>query len=267
MLHERRTTLDTCDVRYLEAGSGRPLILLHPFPLSADAWRPQLEGVPDGWRFLAPDLRGFGPAPAQGSPALTLDDHARDVIALMDAWGIERATIAGLSMGGYLAFALFRLAPDRIDALVLADTRPQADSPEGRNGRQAMLDTLHSKGVSAVADAMLPKLLGETTMRERPRVVAQVRAMIEATEPDGIDAGIRALMARPDSTTDLFRLTAPTLVIVGEEDVITPPADAAAMHAAITGARLTYLPRAGHLSNLETPDEFANALSRFLVTL
>jgi 3-oxoadipate enol-lactonase len=267
VVHERRTTIDTGTVRYLEAGAGRPLILLHAFPLSADAWRPQLEHVPSGWRVLAPDLRGFGPLPATTPSARTLDDHARDVMALMDEWQIERAAIAGLSMGGYIAFALLRLAPDRIDALILADTRPQADSPDGRKGRQAMLEMLRTKGVGAVADDMLPKLLGETTRRERPSVVAHVRAMIEATAPEAIDAGIQALMARPDSTPDLARVSGPTLVIVGDEDGITPPADAVAMHAAIAGARLAQLSRAGHLSNLETPDEFTKALSGFLATL
>jgi len=239
---------------------GRPLILLHPFPFSADAWRPQLDRVPDGWRFLAPDLRGFGPSSGGGAPALTMDDHARDVVALMDAWKVERAVVAGLSMGGYIAFALFRLAPERIDALVLADTRPQPDTPEGRKGRLALLETLRSNGVSAVADDMLPKLLGETTRRERPTVVAQVRAMIEEAAPAAIEAAVQALLSRPDSTSDLARIGCPAIVIVGEEDTITPPADARAMHAAMAGAQLTVLPRAGHLSNLEVPDEFTNAL-------
>lgn len=254
-------------VRYLDAGAGRPLILLHPFPLSADAWWAQLEDVPDGWRFLAPDLRGFGETAAVGAPARTLDEHATDVMALMDAWQIDRAAIAGLSMGGYILFALVRLAPARVEAMVLSDTRPQADSADARKGRHALLALLHSAGVGAVATEMLPKLLGETTRRERPEVVRQVRALIEATTPEAIEAAMHALMARPDSTPDLARIQCPTLVIVGEEDTITPPADARAMQGAIAGAELTVLRRAGHLSNLETADEFTNALSAFLARL
>jgi 3-oxoadipate enol-lactonase len=266
VIQERRTSTANRTVRHLDAGAGKPLIFLHPFPFSADAWRPQLERVPAGWRYLAPDLRGFGQTAAPDAPALAMDDHARDVLALMDGWGIERATIAGLSMGGYIAFALFRLAPERIEALVLADTRPQPDSPEGRKGRQALLEKLHANGVRAVADEMLPKLLGETTRRERPEVVTEVRAMIEASAPEAIDAAIHALMARPDSTPDLARIGCPTLVIVGEEDGITPPADAKAMHEAISASRLALVARAGHLSNLEAPDEFTNVLSAFLAT-
>jgi pimeloyl-ACP methyl ester carboxylesterase len=266
-MHEARVNVDGRATRYLEAGAGRPLILLHPFPMSADAWRPQFDRVPDGWRFLAPDLRGFGDPSASATPALTMDEHARDVLALMDVWRIERAVVGGLSMGGYIAFALFRLAPERIEALVLADTRPQPDSLDGRKARQALLELLHHKGIGAVADDMLPKLLGETTRRERPLVVAQVRKLIEASTPEAIDAAVHALMSRPDSTPDLARIRCPALVIVGEEDTVTPPADARALHAGIDGATLAVLAHAGHLSNLEMPDEFTNALSRFLATL
>jgi 3-oxoadipate enol-lactonase len=254
-------------IRYLESGAGHALILLHPFPLNAEAWQPQLDRVTPGWRWLAPDLRGFGGTSASDAPARTLDDHANDVLAFMSALQIERATIAGLSMGGYVAFALFRLAPQRIRALVLADTRPQADSADARKGRDALLQVLHTQGVTGVADEMLPKLLGETSRRERAPVVTRVRALIEAAPPAAIDAAIHALMARPDSTPDLGRITCPTLIVVGEEDVITPPAEAAAMHAAIKGSRLAQMPRAGHLSNLETPDEFTKTLSGFLATL
>ena len=253
--------------RYLESGAGHPLVLLHPFPLNAEAWQPQLDRVPTGWRWLAPDLRGFGGTSASDAPARTMDDHARDVLAFMDALRVERAAIAGLSMGGYIAFALFRLAPARIEALVLADTRPQPDSADARKGREALLQLLHTKGVGAVADEMLPKLLGETTKRERPAVAAHVRALIDAAPPAAIDAAIHALMARPDSTPDLARIQCPTLIIVGEEDAIAPPTDATAMQAAIDGSRLEQLPRAGHLSNLEAPDEFTKVLSAFLATL
>jgi 3-oxoadipate enol-lactonase len=265
MVNERRVTIDGRPTRYLEAGSGRPLILIHAFPLDADMWRPQLEGVPTGWRFLAPDLRGFGTSGVNAA-AVSMDDHARDVLRLLDALELESAVIGGLSMGGYVAFALFRLAPQRVSGLVLADTRPQGDTQEGMRGRRALLELLSARGLPAVADDLLPKLLGPTTHAGRPAAVIAVRRLIEASSPTAITAAVHALMSRPDSTPDLRRISCPTLVLVGEEDAITPPADAESMHRQIAGSRFVILPRAGHLSNLEAPDEFNAKLSEFLLT-
>jgi pimeloyl-ACP methyl ester carboxylesterase len=253
-------------MRYLEAGMGWPVMLIHAFPLGADMWRPQLERVPDGWRYLAPDLRGFGPAATRAldTRARSLDDYAADLVLLLDHLEIDRATIGGLSMGGYITFALFRKAPERFSALILADTRPQADTPEGREGRRKLLHVLETRGAAGVADEMLPKLLGTTSREERPAVVAWVRRVIEANPPEGIGAAIEAMMERPDSTRDLSRLARPTLVIAGEEDVLTPVADAEALQRQVERSRLVTLPRAGHLSSLETPEEFSRALSDFL---
>jgi 3-oxoadipate enol-lactonase len=265
MINERRTTIGGRPTRYLEAGSGRPLVLIHAFPVNAEMWRPQLERVPDGWRLLAPDFRGFGGTAAGGVPALTMDDHGRDVLGLMDALGLESAVIGGLSMGGYVAFALVRLARERIRGLVLADTRPHADTQEGIRGRRALLELLSAQGVSAVADDLSPKLLGRTTRAERPAVVAELRRLIESTSPSAIAAAVQALISRPDSTPDLRRISCPTLVLVGEEDTITPPADAESLSRQIAGSQLAVIPRAGHMSNLEAPDDFNARLSEFLL--
>ncbi len=264
MVHERFVTIGGRSTRYLESGSGRPLIFVHAFPLPAEMWRPQLDRVPDGWRFLAPDLRGFGGTVDRVLPAVTMEDHADDVLGLMNALEIQDAVIVGLSMGGYIAFALFRLAAPRLTGLILADTRPQPDSPEGLRNRRALLELLQSKGVRAVADDLVPKLVGETSRRERPHVVAAVQTLIEAAAPEAIEAAVQALMARPDSTADLDRIRCPTLVIVGEEDAITPPADAELMHRRIQGSTLRVLRNAGHLSNLEVPEAFSAAVSEFL---
>jgi pimeloyl-ACP methyl ester carboxylesterase len=227
-------------------------------------WRPQLEAPPQGWRLIAPDLRGFGPS--AGDAAATMDDMASDVAAFLDALEIDRATIGGLSMGGYVTFALFRLAPERFNGVVLADTRAQADTPQGREGRRKMLDLLRERGPSGIADDMLPKLLGETSKRERPRLQAVVREMIEANSAEGIRGAIEAMMGRPDSTPQLERMTCPTLVLVGDEDTLTPPADAGALDLQLSRSHLVTLPRAGHLSNLEAPDDFTRALSDFLTS-
>ena len=263
MVRESRATIGGRRVRYLDAGSGWPVVLIHAFPLNADMWRPQLERVPEGWRFIAPDLRGFGPdAAAPGS--ITLDDMAGDIAALLDELAIDPAVIGGLSMGGYLTFALFRRAPERFSGMILADTRASADTPEGLEGRRQMITVARSQGASGVAQSMLPKLLGKSSHEKRPDLSPRVRAMIERASTDGIVAAIEAMMARPDSTKDLSRISCPTLVIVGEEDVLTPVTDAVALQNQIARSRLVILPQAGHLSNLEVPDGFALAVSDFL---
>ena len=254
-------------VRYLAAGAGWPLLLVHGFPLNAEMWRPQLERVPDNWRFIAPDLRGFGPSPAEMEiepSAMTMDEYAGDLIELLDALEIDRAVIGGLSMGGYVTLALFRRAPERFSGLVLVDTRSQADTPEGRQARRAMSEVLRRSGPAPIADQMLPKLLGPTSQQEQPALADDVRRLITSNSIGGIDAAIHAMMSRPDSTPDLARVAAPTLVVVGEEDVLTPVADSRLLSRSIPRSRLVVLPQAGHLSNLEVPDEFSRAVEDFL---
>jgi pimeloyl-ACP methyl ester carboxylesterase len=264
MILERQATVHGRATRYLEAGKGRPLVLLHAFPLSADMWRSQIDHAPDGWRVIAPDLRGFGAGVPDANASLSMHEYAGDVVALLDALGIETAVIGGLSMGGYVTFALFRQAPERFAGVILADTKAQADTLEGQAGRRAMSEVLRAKGVSAVVDGLLPKLVGETTHRERPQVLVDARLLMEANHPDAIDAALHALMTRPDSTPDLGNITCPALVIVGQEDVLTPAADAELLACSIPRAELVVLPRVGHLSNLEAPEGFSSALSRFL---
>jgi len=266
MIRESRANVDGRTIRYLDAGSGWPVVLLHAFPLNADMWRPQLERVPEGWRFIAPDLRGFGPDAAPPSGPATLDHMAAEVVLLLDRLEIDPAVIGGLSMGGYLTFALFRRAPERFSGMILADTKAQKDTPEGLDGRRQMIDLARTRGASAVADSMLPKLLGSSATRRRPGLADTVRSMIEDAPVPAIVGAVEAMMIRPDSRPELSRISCPTLVIVGEEDVITPVRDAADMQNQIGRSRLVILPEAGHLSNLEAPDGFALAMSDFLAS-
>jgi pimeloyl-ACP methyl ester carboxylesterase len=268
MVRESRAHVEGRTIRHLEAGSGWPVVLIHAFPLNADMWRPQLERVPEGWRFIAPDLRGFGPdAPVTpGARHTTVDEMATDIAALLDHLEIDPAVIGGLSMGGYVTFALFRQAPERFSGMILANTKSQADTPEGREARRTMIELAHARGAPAVADALIPKLLGATTTKRRPAVADQVRRMIEGARVEGIVGAIEAMIERPDSTPDLARIACPTLVVVGGEDVITPVADGAEMQNHIARSRLVILPETGHLSNLEAPDGFALALSDFLAS-
>jgi 3-oxoadipate enol-lactonase len=256
-------------VAYLDAGvpDGRVLLLLHAFPLSAEMWRPQLEAPPPGWRVVAPDFAGLGRSDDRESDSVSLDDYATDVIGLADRLAIPQMVVAGLSLGGYVALALARLAPDRLSGLVLADTKAPGDSPEARAGREKMLATLSERGAGGVSDEMLPRLLGATTRRDRPDVVAEVRSLILTNNPEGIRHAILRLRDRPDATPVLPRIEAPALVLVGEEDEVTPLAEAQRLQQGIAGARLETLPAAGHLSNMERPEAFTAALTRFLSTL
>ena len=270
---EQRATVDGTTVRYQDAGAGEVLVLLHAFPLASDMWHPQLAAVPEGWRIIAPDLPGFGPSAREGAYgpstvfAREIDDYAHHVLALLDVLGTGRVAVGGLSMGGYVAFALLRLAPERLRGLLLADTRPEADPPEARAGRLDMLAALEASGPRAIADRMLPKLLGESTRRERPDIVDFVRRTIERQPPAGIADAIRCLRSRPDSTLLLPGIEMPVQLVVGRDDELTPVAVHEQMQAQIPGAALTVIEGAGHLSNLERPDVFTRAMSRFLQSL
>jgi len=259
-----RRTIDTTrgPMTWLEAGAGWPLVLLHAFPLTAEMWRPQLERVPPDWHFIAPELSSAVPATGER----TIDDYAADVGALLDALKVDDAVIGGLSMGGYIAFALFRRSPELFSGMVLADTRPQADSPQGRDGRVKMRELVAREGVGAIADQMLPRLLSNQTVKERPELVRRVREIIALNTPRALDAALEAMMTRPDSAPDLARISCATLVIVGEEDSVTPPSDADAMHRAIERSVLVPLPAAAHLSSLEQPEAFSRALADFLLS-
>lgn len=242
------------------------LVLLHAFPLAAEMWQPQAAALPARWRVVAPDLAGFGESSPGTSASPSMDDYARDVLALLDHLRVDAAVVAGLSMGGYLVFALQRLAPARLRGVVLADTRPEADSEQARALRAATLEILDCDGPGGVADAMIPKLLGATSRSTRDGLVTAVRKLVSAQPADGLRRAVLALRSRPDSTPLLREITVPALIVVGDEDEITGPEIARHMHGQIAGAGLALIGGAGHLSNLEQPAAFNLALSRFLST-
>jgi 3-oxoadipate enol-lactonase len=256
-IRERSMATPRGRMTWLEAGAGWPVVLLHAFPLSAGMWRPQLDRVPEGWRFIAPHYLS--------STAVTMDDYAADVLGLLDGLELDTAAIGGLSMGGYVTFAMYRKEPTRFTGMILADTRPQADSPQAREGRVRLREVLAKDGLAGVAGEMLPKLLSESARRDGTGVSHDARAMIEAAAPAAIDAAIGALMARPDSTPGLPAISCATLVIVGDQDEITPLAEAEAMKVVIPRSTLCVIPGAGHLSSLEQPDAFSRALGDFLL--
>lgn len=241
--------------------SGLPVILLHAFPLNASMWAPQREALADR-TVLAPDFPGFGGQPSAGTA--DLDDFARAALRHLEDAGIARAVVVGLSMGGYVAFRLHDLAPDRIAGLVLADTKAGTDDPAGKARRTDQAARLRSEGVGWLPEAMLPGLLGETTRRVRPEVVARVRALIASADPEGVARALEAMRERPDSTVRLASIAVPVLVLVGEEDTLTPPAEARKIADGVPDGRLVVIPAAGHLSNLENPAAFNAALAEFV---
>jgi 3-oxoadipate enol-lactonase len=248
------------------AGHGRPagtLVLIHGFPLNPTMWEPQFPLAERGWRIIVPELRGFGDGTGD-PPTTSVDDYAADIIDLLDALHVEDAVIAGLSMGGYIAFSMFRHAPNYFRAVVLADTRSQGDPPEAGAGRKSMQQLARDKGAAAIADALLPKLVGDTTRRARPDVVAQLRTQITGNSVESIVGALAALMTRPDSTPTLSTIHCPVQILVGDEDAITPPPLADQMHRDIAGSELVVIKGAGHMSNMEQPQLFNDALARFL---
>jgi pimeloyl-ACP methyl ester carboxylesterase len=217
-----RASFDGALLAYDERGRGEPLLLLHAFPLARFMWDAELETLAASHRVIAFDARGFGES-APGEGPLTMERIADDAAALMDALGIDRAVVGGCSMGGYAALAFARRHSQRLRALYLQDTRAGADSEEARRGRAALAARVLREGAGVAVEAFLPKLLGETAKREQPALVARLAERILATAPQAIASALHGLAARADSRPLLAELGVPTLVVVGAEDVLTPP--------------------------------------------
>ncbi len=247
-------------VRYDDVGSGPAMLLIHAFPLSAVMWQPQMQALQGRLRLIAPDLRGFGGSEVPPGP-YTMDQHADDLVALLDHLGLAQATLCGLSMGGYIAMAFMRRHADRARALILADTRAGADDDDAQAGREANAQLAERQGATAIADKMIPGLVSPDAGQE---VRDTLRAMIVANTPQGIAGALRGMALRPDSTASLRAITVPTLVVVGENDALTPRIEARAISTAIARSLKVVLPGAGHISNMESPEAFTTVLRIFL---
>lgn len=252
-------------IHYLDEGQGPAIVFVHAFPLHSEMWRAQVETLSDRYRCLVPDLLGFGrsSAPAELG-AYSMTAFAGQIVAVLDDAGVTGPVVlCGLSIGGYIAFELLRLHPERIRALVLADTKAEADGPEVIAKRTSQQERVKQGARIAVRDELVTGLLATGTLDDRPATVARVRSLMENSEA-GYTGALEAMKNRPDSTGDLVRIRVPALVIVGEEDPVTPPEIARALHENIGGSQLVVVPGAGHLSNLEAPESFNRALTSFL---
>ena len=276
------------ELRCVDRGQGLPLLLVHGFPLDHTMWTEQIEAISPQHRVIAPDLRGFGlgkgdrsnlceapsgpfrqigPVPFSADK-VTMDQFADDLAATLDALGVnEPVVLCGLSMGGYIALAFWRKYAKRLRGLVLCDTRAAADSPEAAAARRVMADRVLAEGPGPLVEAMLPRLLAETTVRERPELVDGLRRLMMSASPQGIAAAARGMAERPDMTAALAEIRCPTLVVVGQEDASSTPAEMRGIAAATPGAKFVEIPAAGHLSPIENPAAVSAALLDFLAAV
>jgi len=248
-------------VGYDDRGAGPALVLLHPFPFARTVWAGLADALAAHRRVIAVDARGFGETPLAGP--LAIADIADDLAALLDRLAIARATVLGMSMGGYAALAFAARHRERLSALVLADTRAAADSAETRAARAGALATIADVGAPAYLAASLPRLLSPSAP---PALVAHLRARAE-TRAASLRAGVEALRDRPDRTAELGAIACPTLVVCGEHDQVTPAVEMKQIAAAISGARFVPIANAGHLSHIEAPGAFLQAVTSFVGTL
>ena len=262
MAENRNTGVTMCS-RELGGGDADPLLLLHAFPLNGKMFEPQMEVVSATRRVIAPDLPGFGRSPR--TPAQPdVGYYAGCVRALLDRLGIPRVVLGGASMGGYVAFECVRSFPERVSGLVLANTRPDADTEEAREARKEMALRVAQEGIGVLVDLQMERLLSPQTRAEDGNLVERVRSIILENTPDGAVAALGAMRERPDSTATLGQINVPTLVVGGAEDTISSPGVMGEMAAGIPDARHVTLPNVGHLSNLEDSQGFNEALKGFL---
>jgi 3-oxoadipate enol-lactonase len=246
-----------------DTGSGPAVLFLHAFPLDASQWDHQVAALSGSRRCVRPDFWGCGASPPPPQDQASLDDYARSVLSALDELHVERFTVVGLSMGGYIAFALRRVAADRISALALCNTRATADSDAVRSDRLAVAErVLESRSVETLVEPNIERLLGPRA-RGEAHITDPVRARIRRCTPAGIAHAQRAMASRPDSSAELSAISVPVLVIAGSEDVVIPGVETHALADGISGSQLTVMP-CGHLSNLEQPHEFNAALAEFI---
>ncbi|HWE97759.1 MAG TPA: alpha/beta fold hydrolase [Tepidisphaeraceae bacterium] len=258
-------TVNGVTLSYTDQGNRQALVLLHAFPVDSRMWAAQISDLAPRCRVIAPDFRGFGQSPPAGP--FTIPSLVDDVHALLTALGALPCVLAGTSMGGYVALNFARKYPTDLRGLVLVDTKAEADNPEQRENRNKMIEVARTMGAKAVADAMSGKMLSPETFDHRPETVQALRAMMEACPVETIVHALTALRDRPDMSDALPSVCVPTLILVGEEDAITPLAVAQSMQRQIPRAELKIVRGAGHMSPMEQPEQVNQALANFVAGL
>lgn len=257
--------LDSIVIGYDEYGTsdGKPIIFIHGFPFNRSMWEPQVKALPKGFRAITVDIRGHGESEV-GDGQYSIEFFVDDLIALLDHLKIDKAILCGLSMGGYIALRTIERHPERVRALVLSDTRSEADSNEGKIKRATSIKSVKTDGVKQFADTFVKAVFAAHTFEHAPHVIENIRKIIESTSPLSISGTLLALAARTDTTSYLQSIKVPTLILVGEHDILTPPSASEAMHQKISHSTFYIIPNAAHMSNLENPDFFNEKLFAFL---
>jgi 3-oxoadipate enol-lactonase len=261
-----RVRSDDAEIFYEVQGKSPSVVLLHPFPCHHEFWRPVAVALDSRYRLILPDLRGHGESEIGDGPAL-MQKHANDVSRVLDAAGVGKAAFIGCSIGGYILFELWRRFRQRVTSLVLCDTRPQADTPEGRANRLKSADAVLEVGTEPFLETMIPKLMGRTTVSSRPDLVAGARALMRKMSAEDISLVLRGMAERPDSIADLKTINVPTMIVIGEEDVLTPLSDGELMRQNIASSQLNVIPKEGHYSPWEQPKAVGEILGQFVDSL
>lgn len=254
-------------MKWSEAGTGDAVIFIHGFPFNRTMWDGQLNAVPDGWRFIAPDLTGFGESADSGTDPLMMERFSDDIVQLMKQLDVDQAVIVGLSMGGYVALDLVTRYPDRVRALVLTATRANADSDEARKKRFELAAKSRAHGTIPVIETMLPHLLSAHSRLKMPALVKQVHAMMESTSPQTLSRALLGMAQRKDYTAELAGINVSTLVVRGDSDDIIPATEMDGIARGVRGARQEVITLTGHLPPLENTEVFNSILVRFLELL
>jgi 3-oxoadipate enol-lactonase len=254
-------------LEYEQFGQGIPLLFIHGYPLSRKIWAPQLQGLSDIATTISLDLRGHGASyPFDGS--YSMDLLAEDCYSFLREKNIQPpVVVCGLSMGGYVTFALYRKHPELFRAMILTSTRAAADSPEGKANREAGINNVKEHGVEMIAEGMLQKLVSPKTITSNPNLLEMIKSIMLETSVNGVIGALQGMRDRPDSTALLSQINCPVLIIHGADDQLIPVKDANAMNQAIKSSRLVVIPEAGHLLNMEQPEIFNQAIRDFVNTL
>jgi 3-oxoadipate enol-lactonase len=254
---------DDADISYEILGSGPPVVLLHPFPADHELWKPAAQALISRYRVILPDLRGHGDSGIGAGPAV-MQKHAADIARVLDHEEIGRAPFVGVSIGGYVLFEFWRKYRARVEALILCNTKAQADTPEARAGRlQAAADVME-RGTEPFFESMLPKLLGKTTYGTRPDLVDGALRMMRKMSPEDVAMVQRGMAERPDSVETLKTINVPTLIVTGDEDIFTGAAEAELMRQNVSNSQMKVIAKAGHYSPWEQPGEVGKLVRQFV---
>ncbi len=258
-----RITSGDAEIAYEILGDGPPVVLLHPFPAHHELWLPAAQVLVTRYRLILPDLRGHGDSGVGEGPA-TMEKHAADVARILDHAEVGRAAFAGVSIGGYLLFEFWRRYRGRVAALALCNTKAQPDTPDAKAGRLQAAANVLERGTEPFFESMVPKLMGRTALDTRPDLVEGALRMMRKMSPEDVALVQRGMAERPNSVPTLKTINVATLLVTGDEDILTGPPEAELMHQNIPGSQLKIVPRAGHYSPWEQPEQVGKLLRQFL---